>query len=79
MHRGKQMTPYLACERSIFNKIFSAKVTVIIYLKNLCRGEHVRTYISGSTLDLVSCPRPLFSGIGSGNIVYTELCSSGMQ
>ena len=41
--RGKQMTPAIASERSI-----SKKHDYNSYIKNFpCRGEHVRTYISG--------------------------------
>ena len=40
-NRGKQMTPAVASERSIFSKnhVYNTYIT--------CRGEHVRTYISG--------------------------------
>ena len=42
--RGKQMTPAVASERSIFSKNHDYNT----YIKSfLCRGEHVRTYISG--------------------------------
>ena len=30
-------------------------------------------YIRGLYVELVSCPRPYFSGVGSGNIAYIEL------
>ena len=42
--RGKQMTPAVASERSIFSKNHDYNT----YIKSFpCRGEHVRTYISG--------------------------------
>ena len=42
--RGKQMTPAVASERSIFSKNNDYNT----YIKSFpCRGEHVRTYISG--------------------------------
>ena len=42
--RGKQMTPAVASERSIFSKNHDYNS----YIKSfLCRGEHVRAYISG--------------------------------
>ena len=40
--RGKQMTPAVASERSIFSKNHDYNT----YIKSFpCRGEHVRTYI----------------------------------
>ena len=40
--RGKQMTPAIASERSIFSKNHDYNT----YIKSFpCRGEHVRTYI----------------------------------
>ena len=42
--RGKQMTPAVASERSIFSKNHDYNT----YIKSFpCRGEHVRSYISG--------------------------------
>ena len=42
--RGKQMMPAIASERSIFSKNNDYNT----YIKSFpCRGEHVRTYISG--------------------------------
>ena len=42
--RGKQMTPAVPSERSILNKNHDYNT----YTKSFpCRGEHVRTYISG--------------------------------
>ena len=42
--RGKQMTPAVASERSIFSENHDYNT----YIKSFsCRGEHVRTYISG--------------------------------
>ena len=42
--RGKQMMPAVASERSIFSKNHDYNT----YIKSFpCRGEHVRTYISG--------------------------------
>ena len=41
---GKQMTPAVASERSIFSKNHDYNS----YIHFPCRGEHVRTYISGS-------------------------------
>ena len=42
--RGKQMTPAVASERSIFSKNHDYNS----YIKSFpCRGEHLRTYISG--------------------------------
>ena len=42
--RGKQMTPAVASERSIFSKNHNYNT----YIKSFpCRGEQVRTYISG--------------------------------
>ena len=44
--RGKQMTPAVASERSIFRK--NHDYNTYIYIKSFpCCGEHVRTYISG--------------------------------
>ena len=44
--RGKQMTPAVASERSIFSK--NHDYNTYMYIKSFpCRGEHVRTYISG--------------------------------
>ena len=42
--RGKQMTPALASERSIFSKIHDYNTYIKIFP---CRGEHVHIYISG--------------------------------
>ena len=42
--RGKQMTPTVASERSIFSKNHDYNTYIISFP---CRGEHVRTYISG--------------------------------
>ena len=42
--RGKQMTPAVASERSIFSENHDYNT----YIKSFpCRGEHERTYISG--------------------------------
>ena len=42
--QGKQMTPTVASERSIFSKNHDSNS----YIKSfLCHGEHVRAYISG--------------------------------
>ena len=42
--RGKQMTPAVASERSIFSENHDYNT----YIKSFpCRGEHVRSYISG--------------------------------
>ena len=42
--RGKQMTPAVASERNIFSENHDYNT----YIKSFpCRGEHVRTYISG--------------------------------
>ena len=42
--RGKQTTPAVASERSIFSETHDYNT----YIKSFpCRGEHVRTYISG--------------------------------
>ena len=44
--RGKQMSSAVASERSIFSKNHNYNS----YIKSFpCRGEHVRTYISGYT------------------------------
>ena len=42
--RGKQMTPAVASERSIFSKNHDYNTYIKIFP---CRGENVRTYISG--------------------------------
>ena len=45
--RGKQMTPAVASERSIFSKNHDYNTYNIKSVQ--CRGEHVFTYISGDT------------------------------
>ena len=42
--RGKRMTPAVASERSIFGKTHDYNTHIKCFP---CRGEHVRTYISG--------------------------------
>ena len=42
--RGKQMTPAVASERSIFSKNYDYNSYIMSFP---CRGEHVRTYSSG--------------------------------
>ena len=43
--RGKQMTPAVASERSVFSK--NHDYIKYLYKEFPCCGEHVRTYISG--------------------------------